>query len=530
MRSLVVITALALTLTAAAGGDAPVEQPAKVAAKVEPLHTEVDATKWCFTALLSYPSATYIRTAYIRAYMPPTTIGLLDFAVNSAASQTPVLVRGDRHAGGWLIAYDLQKLCPDPVQLARLVSVWDSLAVRDSVFHVPDVTTGGGAAFLAPHLAAALAEHATDPAKSERVDVLLAQMTGGAAAILPADFLIEQLLSSTRGKYPEFRQMDFAQPKQGTPFSERLRIGGFFQRESRERLGEKGALLIHSAVTGKSRVVLTAYGVASRLPVAVTSDFKDGRTRPDEQFIRNLIEFEGAVDASEALIPMSNGLYEGVLADGKGNLQRTAPPDVVADHMKPDGYTHELEMGMSCFICHMPDDGYKTARNDMEFLLGADVDYFGDEIQYGGKILTKAEAVALVASRYAERIDEPDGVLGRARRDYIRAVATLTDYAIDPKLSSVQRLGTDLRECRDEYRYRLINADRAVLELGFRVPAGQGLAVLRQLVPPLPAGSQEDILIPLLRNGAEVKRDDFASIYPELARRAFANRNLIVGN
>ncbi len=203
----------------------------------------------------------------------------------------------------------------------------------------------------------------------------------------------------------------------------------------------------------------------------------------------------------------------------------------MCDYTKPDGQTKELEMGMSCVICHMPDNWYKTARNDMELLVGSDVDYFGDEVQYGDKVLTKAEAVALVASRYGERIDEPDGVLGRARRDFIKAIDVLTDYEVTADQTSSQLVGAKIKEVYHGYRFRLINAERACLELGVRVPAGEGLKVLRQLVPSPTDGTQEDVVIALLRNGAEIKRDDFAAIYPELARRAVVNRNnLIVGN
>lgn len=497
--------------------------------KPEKLHTEVDAVGWAFQALTSYSEADrpFMRFVYLPPWADPEWIGLLDYAVNSACSQTPLLIKGDRHAGGWLIGYNLARLAPDPAQLARLVSMWDSLAVREYRLHIPDVNVAGDAgqsAFLAPHLQAALAVHVGDKDKSQRVDVLVAQLTESPGAIYPADFLLEQLLTSARGKYPEFRQIDFEVAK-FTPYDALLQKRGFFFEHSKELRGEKGALLLTSGVTGKSRVVLTTFGLASRLPMAVTFDFKDSKIRPDQQFIRNLIEFEPQSDAAEAFLPMSNGLIEFVLADAAGNITRVAPPDVAADFTKPDGHTKELEMGMSCIICHAAEDGYKTARNDMEFLLGADADYFGDELTLNGKLLTREEAVAIVANRYGERIDEPDGVLGRARRDLIRAVDQLTDYDVEANgPSSVARVGLKMKSVYHDYRYRLIDADRACLELGVRVAPGEGKAMLRQLVPPPAAGEQEDVLIPLLRNGASIKRDDFAAIYGDLARRAVETR------
>lgn len=545
---------LALTLLAA--------QPAPVT-KIELQHTEADAVGWAFAALAAYPEAEqkYIRFVYLPPWADPDWIGALDFAVNAACSHTRLLHRADRHAGGWLLAYNLERLAPGP-ELPQLVATWDSLAVDESRFHVPSVNVTEvpitvdpaslgprtkkafsaeiqtrrvetKIALLAPHLQEALAKHVTDSTKSQRLDVLVTQLSSSTGGIYPADFLLEQLLTSLRGKYPEFRQMAF-KTTGATPFQTLLAKRGFFFERSRDLSGDKGALLLISGVTGKGRVVMTSYGISSRQPMAVTFDFKDSTVRPDRQFIRNLIEFDALADAKESFVPMPNGMIEYVLADARGDLQRSAPPDVVADSTKPDGHTKELEMGMSCVLCHASQDGYRTARNDMEFLLGSDTDFFGDALGYttaDGKTvaLTRAEAVAIVAGRYGERIDEPDGVLGRARRDFIKTVDLLTDYEVKADgPTSVARLGEKIKEIYHGYRYRTIDAERACVELGVRVPAGQGLATLRKLVPPPPSGQPEDVVIALLRNGATIRRDDFSAVYVEMARRAMVNRNTLV--
>jgi hypothetical protein len=504
---------------------------AEPAPKVELMPTEADAVGWAFEALQQYPTARqpYIRFLWIPPYGDPEWIGACDFTVNAACSQTTTLVRGDRHAGGWLLGYDLQQLAPDPKQLARLVATWDSLAERDGRLHVPRINLVGTGAVLAPHLHTAIARHVTDPEKNQRLDVLVTQLTESTGAIYPADFFIEQALTSARGKYPEFRQIDFTGADGVKPLAVLQAKRGFFPAESKNLNGEKGALLLASGVTGKSRVVLATWGLASRIPMTATFDFKDAKTRPDEQFVRNLVAFEGRADATEVFLPLPNGLLEYVLADGQGNLQRVAPPDVVSDHTKPAGFTRELEMGMSCIICHSPDDGFKTAGNDLEFLQGADADYFGDEIDYRGKRISRAEALAIVAGRYGERLDQPDGVLGRARRDFVRAVDAITDYELTADgPSSVQRLGEKLKTIYHGYRYRKVDAQQACLELGVRVSADQALATLRRLVPPAAAGQPEDIVISMVRNGAAIKRDDFDAIYVELARRAIETRPTLV--
>lgn len=530
------------------------------ATQVELLHTEADAVGLAFTALASYPAEAqpYIRFVWIPPWADPEWIGAMDFAVNAACGHSRVLHRADRHAGGWLLAYNLERLAPGP-ELAQLVATWDGLAVDESRFHVPSVNVQEipatvepanigprtkkvfeseikthrvetKVALLAPHLQDALARHVTDASQSQRLDVLVTQLTSSTGGIYPADFLLEQLLTSLRGKYPEFRQLQF-KVASGTPFQNHLAKRGFFFERSRDVSGDKGALLLISGVTGKGRVVMTTYGIASRQPLAVTFDFKDSSVRPDQQFVRNLIEFDALADAKEAFAPLPNGLIEYLLADAKNNFQRSAPPDVVADSTKPDGHTKELEMGMSCILCHASGDGYRTVRNDMEFLLGSDADFFGDAISYTNAdrqtiALTRAEAVAIVAGRYGERIDEPDGVLGRARRDFIRAVDALTDYEVKvDEPTAVARLGAKLKEIYHGYRYRTIDAERACLELGVRVPSGQGLATLKKLVPPPAAGQPEDVMIALLRNGATIRRDDFSAVYVEMARRASLNRN-----
>lgn len=532
----------------------PVAKPA--APPPGPVHTEVDAIGWAFEALLRYPPERqpYIRFVYIPPWADAEWVGVMDFAVNAACGQGRVLYRGDRHAGGWVLAYDLARYATGP-KLVELARVWDGLAAADPYCHVPEVNQvphkcarcagtgsvpytngepgkcpvcdGGGvvapvagAALLAPHLSAALARHATDPEKSQRVDVLLAQMTTSTGGMYRADWLLEQLLTSVRGKYPEFRQINFTPPEGQTALQAHLARRGFNVEDSIKIGGEKGALLLHSQVTGKYRVVLSVYGRGTRTPLVVTYDVKDDRTKPAEHFIRNLVGFDAFSDAAELFVPMPNGLIEFVLADGAGAIQRVAPPDIVADHTKPDGFTKELEMGMSCVLCHHPENGYKTASNDMEFLLGSDVDFFG-EVKHGDKTYTAAEVVDLVAGRFGERIDEPDGVLGRARRDYGRAVARLTDYTVVADgPTAINQLGDKIKEIYHGYRYRTVNAERVCLELGMRAAPGGARAALTAMVPPPVDGTAEDVLISLIRNGASVRRDDIEAIYGEMARRA----------
>lgn len=555
-------TTLLLTLSLlsepqAAPAVAPVATVAAPSSTIEVLPTEIDAVGWAFAAMVTKPESDwpYTRFVWLPPHADPEWLGAVDFAVNSAAGHGRQLIRGERHAGGWLVSYDLRLLAPDPAILARLIVEWDNLATRDSVFHVSEVNlvettapattdrlgrTIPGAvtkqerksSLLAPHLRAALAKHATDESKSERVDVLLARMTGSGGSIYPADFLIEQLLTSLRGRYPEFRQIDFSpDAAQGTPLQQHLKKRGFFFETATDRGGERGSVMLISEVTGKNRLVLAIPGLASRIPATITFDFADATTRPDKQFIRNLIGFDQFADASELLIPLPNGLIEYVLADGKGAIQRAAPPNVVADHTKPSPGTTELEMGMSCVVCHASEDGFRKVRNDLELLLGSSADFFGGSISYTNrygqvKSYSAQQALDVVVGRFTEPLESPDGVLPRARRDFISSVDRITDYEVKADgPSPVAAVSAKIRDVQYRYRYGRIDADRACLELGVRVPAGQGRSVLAKLVPASPAGQSEDVVIALLRNGAEINRDFMAAIYPEMARRAAETRD-----
>lgn len=517
------LMAIASSAFAQAPPEKPVEKPPEQATW---LHSEADAVGWALTALLTYKDEEqpYVRFVYLPPWADAEWIGATNVAVNLAAGHGTTLHKADVHANGHLLAYRLNVLAPDPAKLVKLLTVWDGLAADDPNFHVPSVNLDRKGFILAPHLQEVLAKHTTDDAKSQRLDVLLTKLTKSTGAIYQADYVIEQLLTSIRGKYPEFRQYDF-KPLKHTPLQALLLNRGFYFEESQKIGGDKGALLLTSEVTGKSRLIFATFGLGGRTPMFTTFDFKDERIRPDEQFIRNLIAFEPTADANEVFVPMPNGLMEFVLSDIKGNLQRVAPPNVVTDFSKPDGHTKELEMGMSCVICHMPHSGYRTAKNDMELLLGSEADFVGDDHSYKGKKLSKQQAVDLLVGRYGERLDEPDGILGRARRDFIRAIDRLTDYPVvaDGENSS-QRVGKKIKEIYHGYRYQKIDADRACLELGLKVPAGMGQRYLKIICPSPPVGEREDVLIPLLKNGAELKRDDFTAIRGELARRAHKAR------
>ena len=89
------------------GSEAGTSEPKQLEVK----HTEVDSVGWAFDALMKYPADVqpFIRFIYLPPWADPEWLGVMDFAVNTACNQTRTLHRGDVHAGGWLLSYDLSE-------------------------------------------------------------------------------------------------------------------------------------------------------------------------------------------------------------------------------------------------------------------------------------------------------------------------------------------------------------------------------------------------------------------------------------
>lgn len=540
--------------------------------------TEADVVGWAFDAALTYTpdQQPYIRFVWIPPYGDVNWIGAVDDAVNMACNQTTTSIRGKKFAGGLLLGYAFNDLVPDPEIRAKVLKQWDDLALDESKFHIPqidqvfievdgpevkDPKTGKvtrpkakvkqttKVALLAPHLAQALAKYiGPDKGADKRIDVLVTQLTRSTGGIYPADFVIEQTLTSARGKYLELRQVQLKGSGGKSAIEIELAKHKFFQDDADKSNGLKGAWIKRSGVTGKERLVFSFYGSSSKIPVLVTFDHTDGFRNPSQQFIRNLIEPFQFAQAGEWFIPLANGMVECLLTNDKGDILRVAAPDVACDYTKPDGYTKELEGAMSCLICHGPFNGYRTTGNDMEYFVGADADFFGDtgyDYSTGGKHLTREQALAIVAGRLAERIDSADGILGRARRDHVRASLSVTDYRIDGSNALLPQSAADIRatlgqpgqlksasqlvsekikEIYHGYRYQDIDAQRACLELGRKVGRSVALKELREMIPTVKVGRRQDEIITLLKNGCPITRDDWDAVYPELAKTAAAKR------
>ena len=273
----------------------------------------------------------------------------------------------------------------------------------------------------------------------------------------------------------------------------------------------KKVAMLDSKVTGKPRAVILFSGAGSKVNnnqglIAVTQDGRDnddvGR---DTDPFRNLLQHR--FNAMEVFVEMPNGtiayaLFTGDLdgngvfdaKKGEGKLQKTAPPDVVADFTIPDPHTKLLQAGISCIRCHAIDkaNGWQDLPNDVNTLLKSGVVDIVD---------TKAD---LLASRYSGVLTKP---LSRARDDLAEALTRITGLADSAEGTVVYQVHGGIGKLVNEYQYTRITAELAAVELG--------VASLDNIN----MEGVEDNIIAILRAGLTVSRGQFEKVYVDMALR-----------
>lgn len=490
-----IMSALTLIATIARGGD-------RVA-------TSADAVGWALADVATLPEFDRPFTRYL--WIPPwgndRWVAAVGLAVNSSCSHARTIQPARVIANGWMMAYDLRRLAPDPKQLAALLAVWDGLAVDDPYLHVPATNTGIKAAVIAPHL-------------DERQAIALSGLTLSTGAIYRADWFLAKALSTLNGgRYYEFRQV-VRKPEKGNARDNWLSSRGLFVGTTQQAGGERRAAMFRSGVTGKPRRVdlfptLTG-GIGS-----ITRDVKDGNVAADSHPIRNLLDFRD--DGSEIIVAMPNGLLDYLLVDGAGNIVDEAPPDLVRDHTIPPPHTSRLQPAISCLRCHGTDqdEGWRVVTNDVERLLASRLNVFADL----GSGLTAEQAADKLAGFYALPIEAADGMLARGRRDYAAAVArTSQGIRFDAAKSIVGEVSRVVSEIYEQQVFAIVTPERAALELGYRVDDGDKGEPLDEVLGPADQSIETDPIVGFLRIGTAVNRSDFESVYADLARAAESRR------
>lgn len=235
----------------------------------------------------------------------------------------------------------------------------------------------------------------------------------------------------------------------------------------------------------------------------------------------NLLNFKQA--GSEIIWERANGLHGFAAADANGKFVDQVPDDIAADTTIPPPHGTVLESAISCIRCHRTEGGWRIVKNSVRDLLKSGrFDIFDD---LNGK--TREDVLDRLAGLYSGDLEEPDGVLPRARNDYAKAILRVTgpwdaSKSKPAQLDIVAVSGQKLADLFGGYFYDAIDAQRALAEMGVRVESKEAAAKLRSMLAPAPvvgAVALEDERIAALMEGESISRAEFDLVRSFIAAR-----------
>lgn len=317
-------------------------------------------------------------------------------------------------------------------------------------------------------------------------------------------------------------------------YFESLGIGNIKAGLTQERLfdtlrSDQRLAVFRSDITGKPRDVSSFHTPADKEGGswgAITGDVKDGDIDIGDRAFANLLTPRRA--AREAIFPTANSFPIFALFNGDGARQDEVPPDVAVDSTIPAPHTRRLQPSIGCIRCHGTDgsDGWKPLRNDIKTLLFGRLDIFGDLSQHGR---FSSDVVDRLAGLYAGDFSKN---LRRARDDLAEATLRATGpWEGDAGQTDTAKVASQrLADEWSAYNYDRVDAQQALREMGYAVPAKQSVEVLKLLVPPdvrqVPVEGffSEDVRLGALQAGISINRADFALVFGTMAERASRNR------
>lgn len=464
--------------------------------------TPREAIGWALGDIVTVPEADrpFQRYLWLPPWSTPDWIPATNFTINTAVSHSQVIQLGATIANGWMLRFDLRRLAPNVQKLAKLIEVWDGLAIDDPYFHVPEVNSKIRAAILAPHLR-----------QPEAAALTSLSFSGG--AVYRADWFVYKALSTLdegiggKGRYYDFLQVD-KKPKAGTAQEAFLASYGLFEGESRKLGGDKRSLTIISLITDNQREEDILTGVSGGIG-SITRDISSKDSAKTEKLvIRNLEAFEDS--AREVIIQRPNGMLAYALFNAKGEFQDSVPEDIATDSTIPSSHK-QLQPGISCIRCHGPHNGWQPLSNDLPKLIAAGVDVVGS---LRNSTLTREQRIDQLAGRFGGDLDAPDGYLDRARRDHLTATFKITGGPrlgdADKKQSVVAKVSETIGKMYNDFRYNRVTSEQAALE------AGYANATVKEILEPLTPGELLDPVKGAMVAGIPIGRAAFESIYSDL--------------
>ena len=496
--ALVVVLLVLLFARSVRGADLP--------ATLERLPGPAEWTGWAIAdqAQLSETDRPFQRYLAIPAWGNERWLPALHLTVNTAVSHAQTLHLGTPIANGWMVRYDLRRLVPNAAKLTQTIRTWDELAKQDPYLHVPASNVDLGVAIVSPVIPP---EHAAT----------LNNLSLSVGAVYRADwFMVKALSTLNGGAYYDFRQV-IRKPEKGSALDAWLSQRGVFVGTTQQVGGERRAAMFRSGVTGKARRVDLFPTLAGGLG-SITRDIKDGNIEAGSHPLRNLLRFQD--DGSEIIVAQPNGLHDYLLANAAGDIVDEAPPELVRDHTIPPPHTARLQPARSCISCHATEtsDGWQPVRNDVQALLKSNLNVFADLSEIG---ISRDEALDKLAGFYALDVENADGLIGRARRDYSAAVyRCAAGIRFDESKSVVAQVGQLVTSIIHDYDYAEVTPGRAALELGYRPAKDYQGDVLADVLGPIDPTIEADPVVGFLRIGVAVNRSDFETVFGDMATMA----------
>jgi len=262
--------------------------------------------------------------------------------------------------------------------------------------------------------------------------------------------------------------------------------------------------------------------------VSITHDIEDEHIDINSNPIKNLLKFQD--DAREVIWVRRNGLHGFSLYNGQGVLQREVPFNVANDSTIPKPFTQRLQGAISCIRCHASESGWRSAPNDVAaFIKGKKADIFGD-LTNGNDLIddTNRRLAGLYQGQF-------DGIFESARDDYakmiLKATGPSTDKEDPAQLKLARIMGDSVGLQYNHYAYEAVDPQKALRELGFKVPKSKAKEIINELLPPMRsyhpvaafgAFSPEDSTIALLKQGIPVNRFVWNAVYTQALTRSRA--------
>lgn len=315
--------ALPLILLPVCVGLAPAAEP-------PPPGTMAGAVAWAYADAAKLDPQTAQRVRYF--YLPPEDFGEREELYAALSWQLNAVSRGPNvrrpiRITAHLVRADLGDYRIDPV-------VFANARVKDTYFHTPVKGADG----KVEHLIPAYLPH--------REYGGLAKLLGSpsASVIYRADWWVNAVgIEEERGDYGYYSLLGLKTEADADG------LAGHDQKAAEKEYAEVAAAIRDSGITRFPRQVFR-HGVRR----GGRWETRDTGTPTGDGAALSRLFGDYKFDGKEIIFPLPNGMPAGVLANNKGGLVKSGPPNLVGDKRAEwNGNDARVHVGVGCFTCHL---------------------------------------------------------------------------------------------------------------------------------------------------------------------------------